>query len=205
MIEGVVVSGRHVVQGGNVSTRRFRPVSFHRVLIMVKILPLAILSVNWPEYIKLCEETLGFSPTRGLDEARLDIKSPAAYLATLDLENKPLEQLGSGRYTSNSFDQMFFAFILQADDFLLMEIYKECSRLKILSKRGKRQNLVIISGTMSEWHDNIIACHNERVSTEIREVANRCLDIFEQSGFKEVWSRWRRVMLKDSTFILVAS
>lgn len=50
----------------------------------MKIIPIAITSVNWDVFIREVQEITGVSPVRILDDKKINIKDPFAYLATLN-------------------------------------------------------------------------------------------------------------------------
>lgn len=165
-----------------------------------QVSPLAMMQVDWTTYIKMCQDVLGYSPTRGLDECAIDPKSPAAYLATLDLENQPLEHLRNPE-DSQGFHHVFFSFIVELispEDIMAIK----GGRLRVLNKRGSSTYLAILSGSILDWYYQTIFGCTKKSSIGVRQVMNKCYEYLCLAGFKEVWSNYERIDLQDQTFYL---
>ena len=80
-----------------------------------KIVPLALTHPDWKTFIKVCQEHLGYSPTRGLDDQDMKPKDPASFLACLTMDNKPLENLRHGGTTNYTFHHVMFSFLAILD------------------------------------------------------------------------------------------
>jgi hypothetical protein len=166
------------------------------------IKPLAITQVEWREYIKFVEKVLGFNPAKGLSSTVIKLESPAAYLATLDFENRPLEQLRNGVLLNNTFDHLQVSFIAEFDSDTITELLQTLPRLDYIIKKGRKTFLVIISAKMSVWYQAVINGLQEHRSYEIRKIFQIILIWFDNLGFKDIWSTHQRRILDDGTFIL---
>jgi hypothetical protein len=167
-----------------------------------KIRPLAITQVEWHTYIKFVEEVLGFNPARALGSTVIKLETPAAYLATLDFENRPLDQLRDGVFLNNTFDHMQVSFIAELDHDALLELLQTLPTLDYIVKKAKKTYLVIISAKMSIWYTAIINALQLHRPIEIRQIFQIILIWFDNLGFKDVWETHSRVIQDDGTFIL---
>lgn len=167
-----------------------------------KITPLAITQVEWRTYIKFVEDVLGCNPTRGLGSTIIELNTPAAYLATLDLENRPLNQLRSGAFINNTFDHLHVSFIAELDTDVLHTVLTTFPNLDYITKKAKKTYLVIISANMSIWYQTIVKALKPNQEYEIREIFKIILVWFDNFGFKDVWSEYDRKIQQDGTIIL---
>jgi len=165
-----------------------------------EIYPLAITQVEWSVFIDVCQRHLGISPSRGIDGCHLDIKDPAAYLGSLDMENNPLEAL------RDLFNPAHHHFSISFIAVLDLEVCGQLlnTGLKVLWKNGNRKQIYvcILSGSMDQWYLAIINGCRERATYELRWVMNRVLAHLERAGFREIFSRYSKHTQPDGTFIL---
>ena len=140
--------------------------------------------VNWKQFINVCHETVGYSPTRGLDAcASPTHKDPAAFLACIDLQNKPLEALRHGRQRG-LFRHFFFSFAFTLDPSSLLSLH-QFTHLAIFSERSQMSDhLFIASGSMEEWHDAVLLLCKPFICHELRATANIIYDMFLNMGFR---------------------
>ena len=164
-----------------------------------ELYPLAVTQVEWSIFIDVCQRIFGISPTRGIDSSHLEVKDPAAFLGSLDIENAPIEAL---RDSFNPGHQHFsVSFILVADADGAMSLIN--TGLKIYTKVGPRKkNVTILTGTMDVWHRAILNGCRDVSSYELRVIMNLALARFEQAGFREVFSHLTKHQKSDGTFIL---
>ena len=166
---------------------------------MSKVTPLSFPKVNWTGFIKQCQETLGYSPTRGLDSENLDVESPSSFLACLDLKSKPKEHLRSG---GPAFNHVHASFMVDANVPILFDVIN-ANHLRLMKIEGKRGKvLLILTGSMADWRDVCVALCHKDIDTETREVFNEIIIIIDRAGFKEIWSKFERTKERDGTFSL---
>lgn len=167
----------------------------------IKVYPIAYPNVDWQTFIKVCQSTLGFSPTRGLDRAEINIKTnPEAFLACLALDNKPIENLENGRRMNTSFDHFSVSFLIESDCESLLDL-SNYTRLKKWTVESKRTMLSVVTGTMTEWYDAIVSCCHPSKEFNIRSMMTQCYHFFESSGFSKIWGDLTTKELKDNTII----
>ena len=168
---------------------------------MDSVYPLSFTQPNWDSFIKVCQEVLGYSPTRGLDAEGIKVDSPSSFLGCLDLENQPKFSLRTGRYRNNTFRHVHAGFIVIGQEEWVTE-FACCTSLDISHKPNHKKCIIILSGTMEQWYDAIITCSSRLRSKEIRETINIIQKYFERGGFNELWSKHEKLYLADETFVL---
>lgn len=166
-----------------------------------KIYPLAITQGHIHYLTEICQEVLGYSPTRGLDEAGLDIKDPASFLSTFALDNKPLEALRNWR-AHNLLNHFSVSFVAAIPEYLLAEL-RDKTPLHTTSKSSKKGCVVILSGTLFHWlHAVVAGCHTH-ADKDFRVVMTQILNIFDRVGFRELFFHYERNHISDTEIILV--
>lgn len=169
----------------------------------MKIYPLAMTNVHWPTFIKMCQDELGYSPTRGLDEIGMKPDAPCAFLAAIGMDNKPLQQLRFGHHIGTAWRHVSASFIAVAK---LKEVayLSNYTDLRITFKRVDDDYLIIVTGDMQEWRDAIIkGCQSDHRSFKsLRQMMNYCLVHFQEGGFREVWHDCEKIGLEDGTFVV---
>ena len=168
---------------------------------MLEVFPLATTQVDWKTFVDVSERLLGYSPTRGLDTVGLDLKDAAAYLACLDFDNEPLKQLRTGMLRGQTFNHVFFSFLVVCDDNLRDDIWT--LGLDVTSKDIRRgEYILIVSGTIEKWHDVTIKFLSTQDNKWLRVFLNLCVAFFKQTGYRYVWDRYTQVQQQDQTFLL---
>ena len=164
----------------------------------MKVFPIGITQGNINQLIEIVQESLGYSPTRGLDAAGLDIKDPAAFLSILKLDNKPLDTL---RQKSAIWEHFSISFIVVVPADVIIGL-ANLGNIKIFSKAGKREYVAILSGTMAEWYDVILAGCSPKTDSDVRLLTSNILLCFDRVGFREIFSKFVHIIQSDSSIIL---
>jgi hypothetical protein len=172
---------------------------------MLKIWPLAITQAHFPTLIKVCQDELGYSPTRGLDVIGINTDSPSAYLACIGLDNKPLDQLRTGHNRHTAWKHASVSFIAITKAKLVIQLTSICG-FHVLPKGipDSDDYLIIITGNMCQWREGIIkGCRfKDRLYKDLRVMMNYCLVYLQEAGFREIWHDCEKQSLEDGTFIL---
>lgn len=169
----------------------------------MQVYPIAVTQGDLTTLIRVCEDVLGYSPTRALDQSHIDNKDPAAFLSVLPLDNEPLNTLRYGRHRSNILSHFSVSFLAVLDSEALVDL-QTLTSLKVHTRRGRKQHVSIISGTLDEWYDSLIATCRECVDKETRQLFNAIVAHLERVGFREVLSTLKKQKLRDGTFIILA-
>lgn len=175
---------------------RTLPVSF-----MYEIHPIGMQQVDWRTFIKVCQDTLGESPTRGLDEAGMDPKDPASFVAVLGFDHKPLETLRTAIDSAHLLGHYHMSCVAVGDEDMVDALYRY-SNLAVAEKRKGAKRLVVVSGTVATWFDALrMGCREDR-EADYRVMLNTVYDLFCSTGFREVFWNLNKIMLSDGSFRL---
>ena len=167
-----------------------------------KIVPLAYTYPDWATFIKVCQDHLGYSPTRGLDNQGMQPKDPASFLACLTMDNQPLDNLRHGFNKNYTFRHVMFSFLAVLDKRGLDALYYNTD-LEIFDRfYDDGECIVIISGNMAQWYQAILRGCREVSPKAIRQIMNQCFNFFRQTGYRELWTSFSERELEDGTFIL---
>jgi hypothetical protein len=166
-----------------------------------KIIPIAMTRVAWGDYIEFVKDILGYSPTRGLDDAGINPAEPQAYLATLNLENKPNKQLSN---YDDSWEHVHCSFMACMPKSLVIHFYQAAPKYKIkLYNIPDDDNLLILmTANIISWKETIIYGCRRKIGKKIRIIYNQIMQYLEQAGFKMIWSDFEKQDIFDGTFIL---
>ena len=165
------------------------------------IVPLTLTQVNWPVFIKTVQDFLGYSPTRGLDDAKIDLKNPVAFLASLDCENDPNTTLRRAA-VNNILSHSFASFIVIIDDADLIIQISAQRFVHIRVKRKGSRFLCIMSGTIREWYDSVIVFCQRETDHILRGLFNKIYEHFKVAGFGPIWHNYNEKLIHDNTFIM---
>ncbi len=176
--------------------------SIWRTVMDYKIVPLAYTHPDWPTFIKVCQEHLGYSPTRGIDDQGIAPKDPASFLACLPMDNQPLKNLRTGITSNYTFHHVMFSFIAILDKKAVDALYYHID-LEIHCKPNEDEEYVtVISGTMDKWYHAVVKGCTEHSPRSARKVMNACFNFFRQIGYRELWTGFIEKELTDGTFII---
>lgn len=153
---------------------------------------------DWSTYIKVCQDNLEYSPTRGIDDAGIDIKSPSAFLYTLDLANQPRRAIHRKDYYGHSF--VSFLGVLDSD--ITMDIARKLRGIAVTSKLGRRKDIAIFSADLAVWDYAITSYTTSESGKYIRDFLNRVKRCLERAGYNEIWSGYDEIPQADGTFTL---
>lgn len=140
----------------------------------MRVVPIIYSVPDWSQYIEICQDTLGYSPTRGLDLKGISPKKASSFLKTLDLENKPDAQV------NNKYNFVYIGFAISCDRESLIDLCK--SGLHIVHKENKRKCLVLVAGTLLQWKTALAESYEE----ETQEIIECIIKYIKTAGFKEI-------------------
>ncbi len=167
-----------------------------------QLYPLAATACDWKIYSEQVKKILNIDPLRGLGASFIDRELPSSYLATLDLENHPLQQLREGIISNSSFHHFSVSFIGLMDSELFFNFLCEYPTISTISKEAsKTSHFVILTATMFIWHHTVRSALSFQSSRDLRDLFHFLLIHFEQMGFKEVWSKYERKITPNGSLI----
>lgn len=150
----------------------------------MEIYPVAITQGDLQTLIRVCNDVLGQSPTRGLDQCHLKKTDPAAFLSVLTMDNKPLDTLRHGGKESSIFQHYSISFIAVVDAEILIELQNK-TKLHIYSRKGRKAYVALLSGTVDVWYHAIEGRFTG--SPEFEELFTKALSLINRVGFREVF------------------
>jgi hypothetical protein len=168
----------------------------------IEVQPLTVQEVNWQPFINACKGVLGKSPTRGLDSAGIDTKSPKAFLGVADFKNHPLDNIRNGGVTNNTYSLIHFGFFAIVPDWLIAEI-ATVTTLTLQSSDNGRTEILIMAGTLKDWRSSVISGCGDQRSPECRTVFNKIYEHYKLIGLRDVWKEYETFPFSDGTFVLL--
>ena len=144
---------------------------------------------------------MGYSPTRKLDAAGVDVTSPAAFLAAIDFDNDPLISLREGRERAKTFQHYSLGFMMVIDEEQLIKIVNYL-KLHLLARptRDRRTILLIATATIDDWMSAIITGTSEGMDADVRILMCEVFNSLKTGGFQELFSSFTKRGLNDGTF-----
>ena len=125
----------------------------------------------------MATESIGESPTRGIDKSYLKINDPSAFLGCMDMNNEPLEALRKESMLWEHF-MVTFGALLTAKE--LAKLRAETA-LVYYSKRNEDGEVILASGNIRDWKLSY------KLSPESAFISG-CVDLLRSTGFKEVFT-----------------
>ena len=156
---------------------------------------LVLPSVNWQGLIDLVQENLGVSPTRVLDNEKIDIKEPRAVL-------RALENLTTiSKDYSHVREHLHCSFIAKCSPDTLLNI-TERTPLKAFSVETTQ--VVVFTGSFNDWHLAVYAGCTTSMPRDVRQLLNKCFFLFINYNLN-LWPNAARRKHTDGTLIIEAS
>ena len=168
-----------------------------------KVMPILNPVINWQEFIRILQDA-GIYSTRRLDDFKIEIGDFKSYLLTLFyIKNPngppPAEAL---KHLGQVSEHLFFSFLVHADSAVISEIYRRATLRTISLETTQHSELIVASGTLTQWHAAILEFCSPTVSIGGRLLFDALLIWFERAGLRVLWSNYRKLQQEDSTFIL---
>jgi hypothetical protein len=152
------------------------------------ITPLACTVVDWSTYLVICDRIGLDAPTRALDTAGMDIKSPASFLATIG-GSDPINNLRHA-YVRKTTDLIHLIFVIESDDKMLADLQE--TRL-VAVNYGEA---TFISGSLTVFMDAIIKCSTKR--NPLLRLMNALFVYLDRGGFRECFYNYTRESSGDT-------
>jgi len=153
---------------------------------MLEIKLCSMTTPSWETFIKNIQDTLGISPTRGLDDAHQDINSPLAFLGSLDCNNnfkKALENYDNYRHIHIgllSIATMDFQNILAGTPDIATKVISD----KVQGVQGIY--LCLNTASLYTWRRMILDYQNHPL-VDYKLLSQKLLETFNQSKFKGIF------------------
>jgi len=165
-------------------------------------------SIMWDSFIKDTYDLTNSNPAKVLDGCKLDLNTMAKFIIALESfrgnTKQPLESLS---LASIPLEHLFFGFLITAPSVVIMKLNEETT-LNVISSKTKIKSYrsAVVSGTLGEWKNSIASiCAFNNISytsTELRHIANICLEYFSNMGLKMIFKSFNNKKLSDGTYLL---
>ena len=157
----------------------------------IKLLTLP--SCNWTEYIKLCQKTLGFSPSRIIDEKRIPLESPRALLLSLSyvfngstvIDDKVLRIIDLHFLITGTFKQ-------------ICKLQNYCS-YKFITLESGGAELCLAKAAIEKWRTVVIEGSMDK-DFEIRRACNLIYLALVHAELSEIFNLYTKIENPDQTF-----
>lgn len=117
----------------------------------MKVVPLTLSQINWPNLLQSSIDIIGRSPVARLDEERNSERSAYAFAAALSELKYPAQNTNRAIQTGLGYlEHLYIGFLVECS---MSESDILCPFEGLVSSRfqGNRKDLVIISGTLLDW------------------------------------------------------
>jgi len=167
----------------------------------INVTPLIVPIVNWTDFLKDVSDLTGQSLTQNIDTLQHKLSPHARFLMALMVLNGETDLFRGLSYSNAFWKHLSFSFLISAPHHVIVTCL-EFSDLKvsILVKKSKTECLAIITGTLKEWFDAIIAgCSNQR-SHNHRILFTQCYELFRKIQLDHLWRDYSREYQSNETY-----
>lgn len=164
---------------------------------MIEVTPIAMTHVDWKTFNEVCQSSIGVRPTKGLDDVGIKLIEPAAFLASLNMQNNPLEVLRADPFLEQSFEHVTLSFFVRADEITFYKL-RMMTYLSIMNI----STVAVLSGTVRDWYHASLCCCLRSATVEVRDVLTKVVTILNQTKLCNIWSSHDIKKLEDGTIVI---
>ncbi len=152
---------------------------------------------DWAQFVKICQEIYGVSPTRDLDSKHITVGDPGSFAMAIEVLNNRPEAVGDLSKGYRGIDFIHFSFLVHTNDSEALEGF--CNLLDITHLQfSGRDGKVLLCGSVRQLKDAIsCGCEIE----QYRGIFNRMHDILVNFGFKSLFGM--KQCKEDGSFTLL--
>lgn len=156
-------------------------------------------NVDFQTLVGVAHKALGYSPAAVADSSHIQLSETERYLSCLAaLHDKNAPTGLAGHLLQHAFASVMFAF----DERDAIPILELGAMPFVLSESVRRGTLFgVMSGTLAQWRDAILAGIRPVVSTETRQFYGRVMKLFEGNGLN-LWKGYTVKTHTDNTLLL---
>lgn len=160
---------------------------------MIAVFPIAKTEIDWAAYLTVAKHHVGTSVSECFDKQGIS-PSHEAYLLSLDFIND--YQFSQLKHLSFSF------FCVMLKDSLLNLV--QLTNLEVTIGQTDKNGIfvAIVTGTLQQWKDTVIACSVQDVTYDMRKFGNLLQQYFESIGLGQIWSAYKKHKLLDTTYTI---
>jgi hypothetical protein len=152
--------------------------------------------VDFDGLLAIANQTLGFSPARGVDAARREFSESERFVSILDeIENEsPVVGLSHEPW-------LWFAVLIIADADDMLAIAR-VSGMRFICRETIKPGIMfaLFGGTLNQWRDAVIA--GTAQGGNVRACYCKILAVFESLGLAETWAGYLKTPTSDRLFLL---
>lgn len=169
---------------------------------MIRAIPIAQTTPDWPAFLKCAREALGRSVSRPLDAAGKRPEGVGPWIVALAEMVSPGSTMAVLRNAGPLLAHANVSLLCATDCDILWAVL-ESGRLHVASVERNGFRLAVISGDLESWRATVINGCSEVVSVEFREFCDQAMLALEKLGLGDMWKDYRKVNLPDHTFKLL--
>ena len=157
-------------------------------------------SVDFSAFTGVCQQVLGYSPSRAADVSLRDLSEAERFLSYLAAMHDKKAPIG---FAANLLTHVTFSVFLIADDRDLLDILERCSRMSFVAAETTVRSVTaaVVSGTLADWRDAVAAGCVRGVEPQVRMGFNKVYRLFCDAGLN-VWSDYRTREAPGNTLLL---
>lgn len=168
-----------------------------------RVIPIAILSIDWQRYLSTSSEWLDHPPSKGVDSCPSRLSDIAKYVASLGefLAGKETNAKRVLRERGPWLQHVFFSFMILTSERAILRI-AETTDLHVLSSQVEEGRGAVVSGTLDRWKDAVVLCCGEHSTKRVRLLFNEVKRVFDHVGLQDVFFDFSIKDAGDGTFLL---
>jgi hypothetical protein len=168
----------------------------------MKVVPLGLTALNWPELDTFISDATDISPIRFFDENKIRFGDIYSHIIALELfsdnENKRIE------FANQSLQHINLTVGIECEEneiVLLNDIFaRKITRYNMVNRRQKYFSIMTM--TLLEWKEVIIKYCRRSVDFDMRLLFNQLYQMMCQANLAEIFNAYDVEMLNDSSFFL---
>lgn len=170
----------------------------------MKVYPITATKVDLVGFLRFAKAALGRNLNTQIDRNKLDIEATTSLLAMLGAMREPDESPTSILENCGPLaNHVSFGFFVVCTRDALFEIMEDTQlHAHSVVSQDSRYMLAIVTGTLVDWGDALIAQQSVVSNYESRAFLNSCYLHFEKIGINRIWSDFKKKSLGDGTFLL---
>ena len=161
-------------------------------------------ATDWPRFVSAVNATLGRSPTRELDNCGMTVGSPGTYLAALaEFQKAGSNPLTAVREADRTLEHLSLTFLCAVDTPTALAVLKASYGLAVLGCEPSRgRDNFLLSGSLRNWRTAVVENCTPGADPQARAFFNSVWSTLDRLGFRDLFARYQRKDLKDTTFAL---
>jgi hypothetical protein len=168
------------------------------------IIPIVVPRIDWPTFLKGCQDGLGYSPVGPIDSSPRQLSDAAKFVVVAaTLQDRQITQaLPALRNSLDLLNHLAYSFLVYADDETLKQTLERTDLKISMTQSVDGERIAIVSGNLKQFFTATLTCCQERQPFNLRVLFDKFVLFFEAAGLGELWHETRKRTLPDRTFLL---